>query len=452
MIPFPHNFRHTFTWVALESLTYYGLLSLHQVILFQYTTPEMYGVIGTTYALSYMCVYFLIAGFDKALAPFFGRYTKNKNSVKSLILYQALPTYGIAAIALSLLYLAKPYLTPKFHYLDFLSDGLFLLLIVKIFIEMTRKGFKTFLNLTYQSNIAAMAEIIAMLLYIVIVWGLFIATGTITMAKVFVPLVVAISISTLIMVWFVRIWYRQLPTSDEGISRDTHLQFLKNRLFTMGFHMNRLFFTGEFLVPFFAYKFGLPTAGILKLASKIVSTFSIIIRRVFETALSVMLANVQTFAHEVRVTMFSFITSWINQVIYALIIFFAINHDWLFTSVSTLHTELDLVHITYAYLFLSLTDSIFIAYEQFYIAQERAYFLLSANALSLLSFIGATFMFSTLSALHTLALLAGIRLVSCILLGIYSYAKWRIKPSLQVQPFALIGATAISILVFLLTK
>jgi hypothetical protein len=452
MIPFSKNFRHTFTWVTLESLTYYGLLSLHQVVLFRYTSRELYGVIGTTYALSYMCVYFLLAGFDKALAPFFARYTKNKQTVCSLILYQALPTYAIALSLLSLLYLAKPYLAPKFHYLDFISNGLFILLMGKILIEMTRKGFKAFLNLTYQSHLAAMAEIIAMLIYIVLVWSLFLITGSITLARIFIPLVIAILISILIMAWGVSGWYRQLPATGENINRATHLQFAKNRLFTMGFHMNRLFFTGEFLIPFFSYKFGLPTAGILTLANKIVSTFTIIVRRVFETASNVMLANIQELAQDVRVTMFSFITNWINQVLYALVIFFAINHQRLFVSSNNAYSELGIANLAYAYLFLSLTDSLFIAYEQFYITQERAHYLLGVNLLSLFAFITASFTFTSLSPIQTIILLASIRLFACISLGIYSYARWRIKPSLQVRPLPLIGATAISILFFLLSR
>lgn len=450
MIPFAKNFRHTFTWVTLESLTYYGLLSLHQVILFRYTSRELYGVIGTTYALSYMCVYFLLGGFDKALAPFFARYTKNKQTIHSLIFYQAIPTYVIAICFLSLLYLAKPYLTPKFHYLDFISDGLFILLMGKILLEMTRKGLKAFLNLTYQSHLAALAEIIAMLIYIILVWSLFLITGTITLARIFIPLVIAISISTLIMAWGVRAWHRQLPETDEAITRPTHLQFLKNRLFTVGFHMNRLFFTAEFLVPFFAYKFGLPTAGILSLANKIISTFTIIIRRVFETASNVMLANAQELPHDNRISMFSSLTNWINQVIYALVIFFAINHHRLFINTTTA-SELGIAHIAYAYLFLSLTDSLFIAYEQFYITHERAYYLLGINFLSLLTFILITFM-TSLSPIQTILFLAGIRLIACISLGIYSYAKWQIKPSLQVRPLPLIGATAVSIVFFLISR
>ena len=204
-----------------------------------------------------------------------------------------------------------------------------------------------------------MAEIIAMLVYIVLVWSLFLITGSITLAKIFIPLVIAILISILIMAWGVSGWYRQLPAAGESIDRTTHLQFAKNRLFTMGFHMNRLFFTAEFLVPFFAYKFGLPTAGILNLANKIVSTFTIIIRRVFETASNVMLANVQELAQDTRVTMFSFITNWINQVLYALVIFFAINHHRLFVSTNNAYSELGIANLAYAYLFLSLTDSLF---------------------------------------------------------------------------------------------
>lgn len=452
MVPFYSHFRHTFTWVTLESLTYYGLLSLHQIILFKYTSHEWYGVLGTTYALSYMCVYFLIAAFDKALAPFFARYSQSKQTMRSLFLYQAIPTYIIAAGALSLLYLAKPYLTPKFHYLDFISNGLFILLAAKIFIEMTRKGLKTLLNLTFQSHIAAAAEILAILIYIVMVWSLFLATGTITLAKVAIPLVIAISLSTLIMAWFVSRWYLQLPASSDTISRATHLQFAKNRIFTMGFHMNRLFFTSEFLVPFFAYKFGLATAGLLKLASKIVSTFSTILRRVFETSSNVMLANVQQYTQDVRASMFSFITTWINQAIYALIIFFAINHHRLFMPASDGYTELGITNIAYYYLFLSLTDSMFIAYEQFYIAQEHAYFLLGANLMSFIAFMGAVFTLGTLSPVHTLALLAGIRLICAVFLGFYSYAKWQITPSLALRPGALIGASAISILFFLFNK
>ncbi len=450
MIPFYTNFRHTFTWVTLESLTYYGLLSLHQIVLFQYTSPEVYGVIGTTYALSYLCVYFLIAAFDKALAPFFARFTTGQDSVWSLVRYQAIPTYAVASIILSLLYLAKPYLATKFNYFDYISDSLFLLLAAKIQIEMTRKGFKTFLNLTHQSHVAAVAEIIAMLIYIVVVWSLFILTGTITLMTVFVPLVVAILISTLIMIWRVAGWYHTLPLCGEPITRATHLQFAKNRIATMGFHMNRLFFTADFLVPFFAYKFGLAAAGILKLASKIVSTFTIIIRRIFETSSNVMMANVRECTLEDRISMFSFITNWINQVIYALIIFFAINHRWLFMTPQIASDQLGIAEIAYAYLFLSLTDNLFIAYEQFYIAQEKAYYLLALNIMSLLTFIGATLMLHTLSPITTITLLASIRLIACILLGFYSYAQWRIKPSLQIKMTPILGATAISILAFLI--
>lgn len=450
MLPFYTGFRHTFTWVALESLTYYGLLSLHQIVLFRYTSPEIYGVIGTTYSLSYLCVYFLIAAFDKALAPFFARFTANRSGVRALFWYQAIPTYIIACATLSILFWAKPYLAPKFHYFDFISNQLFIVLAIKVILEITRKGIKTFLILTYQSHLAAIAEIIAMLTYIVMVWSLFLITGTITLLKVFIPLVIAIFISAFIMMVRITGWYRSLPATGELVSSETQLQFAKNRIATMGFHMNRLFFTTEFLVPFFAYKFGLPAAGILKLASKIVSTFTIIIRRVFETASSVMMANVRECTLEDRVSMFSFITNWINQVMYALIIFFSINHRWLFMTSEVASNGLSITEIAYAYLFLSLTDNLFIAYEQFYIAQERAHYLLGLNMLSLCIFIGMLYTLNSFSPIYTIISLAIIRLFSCILLGFYSYAQWRIKPSLQVKFTPLVGATALSILAFLI--
>lgn len=452
MLPFYTHFRHTVRWITIESLTYYGLLSLHQLVLFRFTTPELYGVIGTTYALSYLCVYFLILGFDKALAPFFARFSQNKASITSLIWYQALPTYIFTGCILGLLYSAKPYLAPKFHYLDFISNPLFLVLIAKVFIEITRKGFKSLLILTHQTHIAAAAEIIAMLLYIVVVWSLFILTGSITLAKIFIPLVTAISISTIIMIWFVFKWFRSLPTTNGQVGYEVHKQFAQNRIATTGFQLSRLFFSSEFLIPFFAYKFGLSQAGLLKLASKIVSTFSTIIRRVFETSSNVLMAHVRECSLENRTGMFSLVTNWINQALYACIIFFIINHNYLFQKNSIATTELSFVPLAYGYLFLILMNSIFIAYEQFYIAQERAYYLFILNFATIGAFLISLSIFPTISSTSIIVLLAVIRLVSCALLGLYSYLRWHIKPSIAARPFPLIGATAISLLFFILYR
>jgi len=83
---------------------------------------------------------------------------------------------------------------------------------------------------------------------------------------------------------------------------------------------------------------------------------------------------------------------------------------------------------------ITLIENLFIAYEKFYIAEERNGLLLCINVLSMVLLLPIVHYASNISQFLLLFYIAAIRTTSFLLLALISFYKWNITPSVKIKP------------------
>jgi len=152
---------------------------------------------------------------------------------------------------------------------------------------------------------------------------------------------------------------------------------------------------------------------------------------------------------ETKRAVFLRVTQRLHHALYAIIIFFAINHGKMLQQ-GIGGATLPGGPIVYLFLIICLSENFFIIYEKFYITQERTERLFAFNLLTMLltyMVIQQTTAFSQLGAL--LALIT-VRASMFALLSLTSFYTWRIKPQWKLQPRYLAAALCVALSFFML--
>ena len=434
MIELYKQFSRSIAWNALESVSYQLLLLGHQIMLFKITHTPLYGFIGALFSVTYLVVTLTNFGLDISLSPFITIINKSKRTFKRILFKQLLIEYALLLFLVCLAFIGKSVLS-NFSWAKVLNldMSMVFLLIALIFFEGAKKTLRMILQLAFLNNKTAVIEIITIVSYVSIVWIGYFSGFEISLGLVFIPMVVLSALSSCFLLYYVMRYYQQLPDHDVQLHHSLDKRILSSRFFNFLNQVSHMAFSSNFLVPFFAMLFGLEQAGILKLISAVSHCITTIIQKVFGISSAQLLSHLKDNQLTDKQEAFWQITSQLNQVLYGIIIFLAINIGTLLklTAWSGNH-----VTVTLAYLFLiiSFSENFFIAYEKFYIAEEKANYLFSFNiiVMSLMSFI----IWQSVNFYSTSILLAIIivRIFAFSCISIISFYHWKIRPALKVEP------------------
>ena len=436
------RFMHSVAWNAFESIVYHAILLTHQIALFKCISYQAYGFIGSLFALIYLSVTLINLGLDASLAPFFSQFSKNKQTFYHLFRSHIFISYIFYALILLIFFVAKYFISSKATL--FIHNNIPLLIIIAMLIatESIKKTTKTLLQLAFQFPVAVFGEIGSIVFFVALVWGNVAWGTTLNAILIFSAMLIVSIIETLVFCFYLHRWYLGLPEHQTQVIQ---LNITKNRFFNFCNQVSKLLISGNLLVPFFAITFGLEYAGVLKLASNITHSITTVLEKTFGTSSSVLLAQTKHLDVSIKQKLFHFITNRTNQVLYCFLIFCLINVHQLLNT-----TQGSFLPILYLYFLIHFCDSFFITYEKFYLMEERADYLLVLSCLNLLSVLFV--LWYTYSPLHTLACMLVIRLLSYVLISIFSFVTWNLKPTLQLSPRYFFGSLIVSLIFFLITS
>lgn len=440
-------FFHALRWNSVESIVYQLALMVHQIYVFKVTSYEFFGLAGTFFSLTYLMVMFINSGFDASCASFFSKYSMSKSTIRSFLFKSFFVSILVALVLLITFILGKKFLISQWSAFEKLSIGFIIIICLLIFLEVIKKVGKVILQLAGKSHVTACAEIITMFLYSFIVWISYFYWNTLTLHMVFAPMVFLLIIKVIVFGWYGFSWYTSIPEGDTSIKQIDIYRILKNRFFIFLHQMSNQLFSSNFLVPLFALQFGLEYAALLRLMSTIVYSITSIIQKIFTTSSIVAFAHSKENFAQTK-DLFKLISEWINQIVIMLSIFFLINYSPIFGTTKS-HIILGM---GYLYLLISFCATLFIAYEEFYIIQEKTFLLCCINGILLLfTYFGIAHNIQ-LSPILTLAILALLRIASFITLSIISYSIWKIRPSIKFHSISFIGSLVISLLFFIISQ
>lgn len=449
-----HNFTRSIQWNMLEALVDYGILLLHQYLLFQTASSHLYGTIGTVFATIYLMATIMSFGLESTLTPFLVEWSRNQATFRRFFLLNAIPSLISGALFIFVLF----YLHYSIHFLRSLFPldlSLRIIITAIIFLEIIKRALKKILQLVFKNEISAPAEMGTLLLYALIFWSFFSLGYQISLYLALVPLLITTIVSMLILMYGVSQWYQTLPASETAspppITQAVQLgRIAKSRCFAYIHQLTRTLFSSNFLIPFFAVHVSVEVAGSITLVSSIAHAITKIVEKIFGNSSSALLANIKQGGLDVKQHYFSLINGQLHQLLYSIIIFCGIN----FNKIAVFYQKTDPRSFTFLFFILCFLiyfmEGFIIIYEKLCIAEERAELLLLINGITL--GLMATMLYSLSHAQHVTILLAAvaIRIISFCILGFAAFIFWGVRPPTQINYSVLVLALVVAVTFFYL--
>ncbi len=440
------KFYRGLRWNTLEAVIYQGSLLGHQIALFKAISPSLYGVVGTLFSLTYLIIAVSNLGLDATLAPFFTTLLSSKYSFRKILLPNIAPgLLFLGAIGLGIpLILSLLTISLSDPYVGIIIGLLALC-------EGIQKTLRTILQLAFYNKITALVDSIRVLSYIAAIWSLYGIGYELTIYLIFMPMLISSLCAMIIFGHYVYHLYTQLPeSSSEPLEKTIPHRFRIARFFNFLNQMSHLIFSSNFLVPFFAMQFGFDIAGLFKLISSSAHSITILINKIFGHTTEALLAQVKEMDLTTKRAVFAKITSNIYQTLYAIIIFFVINHTVI---LSSQRTQVDTPWLLMSLFFIvHLSEYFFMAYEKFYITHEKTAQLFCFTLITtaaLMVGLRAAMGYGPLAILITMLT---IRVISFLGIGTLSFYTWQIKPNLTMQPYFFISSLVIACTFFMLSR
>ncbi|MCA9769958.1 hypothetical protein KC460_01150 [Candidatus Dependentiae bacterium] len=433
------KFLHSVRWNTIETVVYHSVLLTHQVCLYRVAPAPIYGLAGTFFSLFYLALTVVNMGLDHAMSSFFSYAIQNKKQFKKIIGSQL----AISFVMLTLTSCTFCFAQKTFSlFLAFIIASLFIT-------ESVKKTLLVLLQLAFFNKYTTAIEVSSIVLYVGSVWIGYYSGIKFSLYLIFVPMLVYSGLSVALLFLFVYKLYLQLPDTVfecKKVNSSTK-NIVVTRLWTWVNQVSHSIFSSNFLVPLFAYQFGLTYAGILKLISTISHSVTSIIRKIGGITSSALFASTKTEDQVVWQKSFLAVTSTINQILYGIIIFFSIN---CIKILAIKHIPLSglSVSLVYFFMMITLSESLFVSYESFLITHEYAHYVAFFNLITM-GAIYITYAITRLGPLQTIVLLLAIRIITFCILSFFTFYQWQLRPSWHIKPAWLVYAIAASLVFFI---
>lgn len=438
-------FGYSAAWNMLESVWYQVMLFAHQCALYHILSATEYGKIGTLFSLIYLAIALFNFGLDSSISPFFLHASKSKNDAwKSIILPIILHLGTLLLIAVAGIGGA--------YYLDvssFSLDASLCILMGLIFVsEALKKSLRTVLHCAFKNNLTTAIELITITGYIGIVWTLHFFGYVLGLYTLFVPMAITSLLSLSLLCITTYSWYCSLPHSGESPSPTSRI--IRHRVCAYGTQLSNIFFSANFLVPLFAWQFGVEYAAILKLISYFTYFIHTVIYKAFGISLQACFAALKQEPISVKGHFFARTTNYLYQLLYGIFIFFAINYQkiWLLKKIST---DQSIVIVGYLFFIGTLIENFLVSYEQLYQIEEKTAYLSILNVINIMLLAGLVATHSISSPISFLLIFIALRLCTIASIAIGAFYLWRIRPEWQPKIKPAFCFITISLIFFLLT-
>lgn len=441
------KFFRALRWNTIGSITYQGLFLLHQIALFKATNATLFGLSGALFSLIYLMVTLVNFGFDVSLTPFFTAYVHNKQTFSRFFMRQVLIQTALLSLCAGLLVMGSWLLGSSYPTtLGLCSPDFMIIIGILLVLEGTKKSLRTLLQLAFLNKVTAYLDMLTIIIYISLVWSWYLMVGSCSLMMIFIPMVLVSCIGLMVCGYYAYTIYRRLPDNSDtpkiGINRIVH-----SRLFNAIIQASHLIFSGNLLVPLFAMQFGVQTAGIFKLTSSVAYTITLILQKIFGLTTQALLAHVKESGRHAQQAAFAYITHILYQLLYAVIIFFIINHHLVCRA--TANTTWPILCI---FFIIQLSEYFFMAYENFFIMQESTLLLaaLTIGGMGLTWWLLPQALAVGISTV--LLLLLAIRTTLFIIMGIIAWNLWHIRPSWMFQLRYAVPSIVFACLVYAITS
>jgi hypothetical protein len=431
------KFHKNAHWALAGSIMYETCKVAHCFLLLQVMSPALFGTVGSLLAMLYFASYVADLGATNSIPPFLHVFTQSKKTFRTFIVRYALlpniPFIIICAVVTSFVIQHRFTMVPAFGLIG-----------VLVFLEAIRSFLRFFLHVTFQARYVVIVELFLFVgVYLGGIWIplliTFYATGAfvVTPNLIFVPHLIDSLLAVIIFVAFTYRYYQRLPRDRDGVfvfPPGMGRRVVTTRLFNYVLRVGRNLFTGNFLTPIFAVRFGLAAAGLFYFASVTVSALQAIVKAIVGYSGNALLAEVKNAGQSVKKEAFEVLCQKFVTAVFPIFIFFGVNFRALLRLANKEEVATYTLSVLFLYLVISFADFFFVLYEQFYVIEEAADKLCLFKLLECVVFYGfiSSSTFSSFSS--PIALLVGLIVTRCITLFIIvtdAYYRWGVIPRLK---------------------
>jgi hypothetical protein len=442
-LPFTHLYKKGLLWNFIDSGGSQGLLIMYHIFFRSFAGPTLHGALGCTLSLFYLALVVSNFGLDSTLAPFLERITLSKQSFTAFIRKVLVPQLALVSILGGILSFAVPILTSYLPLLHTFTDSPLTLNLVYLgFVsESIRKTAKYFLQLMFYTRLTACTDLIGMAANLLLmISAAFLGHLSIPLCWALITGISLIQLAIFVL-GFVHI-YSTLPHGTADLP-----PMHKTRLSVWALQCLHQLFSGNFLVPVCAQRFGIEQASLLKVLTSISYWITLIAQKVFGISSNALLAHLKSHSTEIQREAFSYLSFYFNQALYALLIFLSINGKKLALMQGASGTFVTW-SLLYFLLILTFFESFFILYEKWYIFEEKTHYYLAMNALSFAALYALLpHILSPATILLTVIIL---RSITLLIITIVSFYRWNIWPSLAPDVRTVLTAVVASVLFYLI--
>ncbi|MBT3456383.1 hypothetical protein HN446_04940 [bacterium] len=436
-------------WNTVEALVFHAAIIIHQLVVFKLTTPKFYGQFGTLFALSYMIESLLDFGYLSSIGPLFTWLSSCKQNFKSWCRYVLFPQLALFILIPTIFFLYHKPIFLNFKHISIVQifiqhKYMLVIFLAAIAFDGARKTLNGLMQVAFLNKQAACAEIVAIAVYLSLVWGQYFAGIPLSLYSTFGSLVISTGISVIIMSRWVAKWHKGLPEEKALETKIPLKSIFKNRIFNYSHELSTQFFSHGFLVPFFAVHIGMEQAGVFQIISSTEQYIRSIIKRMFGLTSNALLAHIKQATLSCKQKMFYLASSRLFPILYTIFIFMVINITRLIPA-SGISVSWGTIYFFFIFAFL---HNFFVVYERFYIIEEKVQLLFYANSIALSIFAIIIYLFGGKHLLFAYASLAIIRVFYYAAMIYVSYKIWNIKASWTIRLRNFLIILFASILVF----
>ncbi len=272
------KFISSVKWNALSSIYYQTNLTIYMFWLFHTIGPKQFGIIGTLFAIIYLCIDFLGFGFTNSLALSFKDITKDKLHFKEYYfrsLIQQMAILFAIIICIPIFYKKLDFWFSNTFSCCLLNQATWLVITGLILSESLKKNLRAISQLLFLNQALAIIEISTATLYSLSIVLIYYYTNHISILQIFLTLLIISITSVLTLATLVFLQYKKLPYLDSSSNIKNHFKpiSLKKRISTQFYiylnQLSKLSFGGNFLIFLFASTFGTTAIAPLKLINRI---------------------------------------------------------------------------------------------------------------------------------------------------------------------------------------
>lgn len=446
-IPYLNQFKQGLLWNLFDSVGSQGILVLYHILFRALFGTALHGIMGCMLSLFYLALTIGNFGLDSTLAPFLEFIIHSRKSMRTFITRHMIPqiiVWTIFALFWSIFYPHAAALPLASTITSSLHPELAALMGLFFIVESLRKTARAFLHLTFYTALTALVEVGGTAFYLLSILMIYYVRGTLSLEESWQALLASGLIQLMALIIGLIHFYRTLPTHPaQSIPSDAHLskRIIKTRLFVWANQCMKQLFSGNFLVPICALQFGIEQASLMKIMTSISYWVTLIANKAFGVTSNALLAHLKFRSLETQRAAFSYLTYLLNQALYFLVIFLLINGKKIallqLTPTATISWSL-----LYFLLIIAFFESLFILYEKWFIFEEKTHYYVLFNGLSFA--VLYSFLSLARSPLAIALLVITLRLMTFVLLTLFSFYWWRIWPSWRPSVKTIIGSLALS--------